>query len=195
MKLSTAFSAFLLILLPVTDAFAATVYQIDKVHSYIGFSVKHIVISNVKGNFTDFSGTITYDEEDITKSSVNVTINVASIDTDNERRDNHLKSEDFFDVAEYPEMTFKSTKIEKTDDGLVMHGKLTMRGVTKDISIPFEVLGKATGPDGLAVVAFEGSAKLSRKEYGINWNKALAAGGFIVGDEVKIDIQIEAGEL
>lgn len=192
MKLSTAISTFLFILMPFTGLLAGTDYQIDKVHSYVGFSVKHLVISNVKGNFTDFSGTITYDEEDITKSSANVTIKVASIDTDNENRDNHLKNEDFFDVAKFPDMTFKSTKVEKTDNGLIMHGQLTMHGVTNDIAIPFEILGKVTSPYGKEVVAFEGRAKLSRKEYGMTWNKVLEAGGLTVGDEIKIELQIEA---
>lgn len=174
--------------------FAADEYTIDNVHSYVGFSVKHLVISTARGNFTTFSGTINYDESEFTKSSVEVSIDVASIDTDNEDRDNHLRSADFFDVEKFPQMTFKSTKVEKTSDGLVMHGQLTMHGVTNEVVIPFEMAGKVDNPwgQGNTVVAFDGETKISRKDFGMTWNKVIEAGGLAVGDEVKIEIHIEA---
>jgi polyisoprenoid-binding protein YceI len=172
-------------------AFSAEKYDFDLPHSYVGFSVRHLVISNVKGNFTDFSGHVMFDEDDITKSSVEVSIKMASVDTDNEKRDGHLKSADFFNVEKYPAMTFKSKKIEKAENGYVMHGELTMLGVTKEIPVHFEMLGKAKGMQGEDRAGFEGYAKLNRKDFGITWNQTMDAGGLVVGDEVKIELQIE----
>jgi polyisoprenoid-binding protein YceI len=174
------------------NVIAADKYEIDLAHSYAGFSVRHLVISNTKGSFTDFSGMIKYDEEDIRNSTAEVMIRTASIDTDNEDRDKHLKSTDFFDVEKFPEISFKSTKVEKTEDGNILHGNLTMRGVTKEIAIPFEILGKAKDPWGNDRIAFEGHTKLDRKDFGITWNKTMDAGGLVVGNEVKIELQVEA---
>lgn len=171
---------------------AADKYAIDVPHSSVGFSVKHLLISNVKGNFKDFSGTIMFDESDMTKSSVEVTIKAASIDTDNADRDNHLRSEDFFHVEKFPEITFKSSAVNKTDDGYELVGLLTMHGVTKEVAIPFEFLGKVTGPMGKERLGFEGHVEIDRKDYGITWNKVLDAGGLTVGNEVKIELNIEA---
>ena len=173
-------------------AFGADKFTIDQTHSSIGFSVKHLVITNVKGSFTDFSGSIMYDSADITKSSVSVTIKAGSIDTNDDARDKHLRSTDFFDVEKYPEITFVSSKIEKTDDGLIAHGKLTMHGVTKVIAIPFEIAGPIAGPWGKTRMGVEASITIDRKDFGITWNKLLDSGGLTVGNEVKIELNIEA---
>ncbi|SYZ72890.1 conserved exported hypothetical protein [Candidatus Zixiibacteriota bacterium] len=170
----------------------ADTYQIDPVHSNIGFTVKHMVISNVKGNFSDFSGTIVYDDKDISKSSVNVTIKTISINTGNQYRDNDLKSGNFFEAEKYPEITFQSTKIEKAVDGFVMTGNLTMRGVTKEVQIPFNILGTIKDPYGNMRMGAEGGLTINRQDYGISFNKALDNGGLVVGNEVKIDLNIEA---
>jgi len=173
-------------------ATGAEKYQIDRTHSSITFSVKHLVITNVKGAFNDFSGSISYDADDITKSTVNVTIKVESIDTNDESRDDHLRNPDFFDVEKYPEITFVSDKIEKNDDGLIVHGKLTMHGITKEIAIPFTIAGPITGPRGNTRMGVEASLKIDRKDFGITWNKVLDTGGLTVGNEVKIELNIEA---
>ena len=171
---------------------AADKFAIDVPHSSVGFSVKHLLISNVKGNFKDFSGTIMFDESDMTKSSVEVIIKTTSIDTDNADRDAHLRSEDFFHVEKFPEITFKSSAVKKTDDGFEMVGMLTMHGVSKEVTIPFEFLGRVTGPMGKERLGFEGYTKIDRKDFGITWNKVLDAGGLTVGNEVKIELNIEA---
>jgi polyisoprenoid-binding protein YceI len=179
-------------LIMVTAAMAGDTYKIDPVHSRVGFMVKHLVISNVRGNFVDFSGTIIYDPIDLAKSSVDVSINAASINTDNPDRDKHLKSPDFFDVEKFPEITFKSDHIEKKGEKFVAVGKLTMRGVTKEVTIPFDFLGTAKDPQGNLRIGFEGATSVNRQDYGISWNKALDNGGVLVGDEVKIDLSVEA---
>lgn len=176
-----------------TAAFGADKFTIDQVHSSIEFSVRHLVISNVTGKFKDFSGTLMFDENDVTKSSIEVNIKTESIDTENNDRDNHLRSPDFFDAAKYPEITFKSNGVVKSKDGwYVLHGILDMHGVKQEISIPFEFLGKAVGPMGKTRIGFEGSTKLNRKDFGIAWNKVLDTGGLTVGNEVKITLNIEA---
>jgi len=171
---------------------AAEKFAIDVAHSSVEFSVKHLLISNVKGNFTDFSGIIMFDESDMTKSSVETTIKAASIDTDNADRDNHLRSEDFFDVEKYPEITFISNDIIRTSNGFEMLGTLSMHGVSKEISIPFEFLGRAEGSSGDVRLGFEGYTTIDRKDFGISWNKTLDSGGLAVGNEVKIELNIEA---
>lgn len=176
----------------VSSAFAADEYEIDAVHSSIGFSVRHLLISNVTGNFNDFSGKIMFDEKDMTNSSVDLTIKAASINTNNVDRDNHLRASDFFDAEKFPEITFKSGKVEKAEDNYVLVGTLTMHGVSKEISIPFEFIGKAKGPMGKQRLGFEGNTKLNRKDFGITWNKTLDEGGLAVGNEIKIQLNIEA---
>ncbi len=171
--------------------FAADKYTIDASHSLVGFSVKHMLVTNVKGRFKDYSGTLVYDEKDPTKSSVNVAIKTASITTDNEKRDEHLRAPDFFDAQTYPEITFKSTKIEKRGDGLVMIGALTMRGVAKQVEIPVTINGTVQDPWGNTRIGAEGGTKVNRQDYGINWNKAMDNGGLVVGNDVTIDLQIE----
>ena len=192
MKFRVFIFSALAVVMAAGAVFSADTYSIDMSHSYAGFSVRHLVITNVKGNFNNFSGEITFDENDMSKSSANVTIDVASINTYNTDRDKHLRSADFFDVEKYPEMTFVSTGVKKDGDDMILDGKLTMHGVTREISIPFEFLGKVTDPWGNERIAFEGKTKLSRKDYGMTWSQTIETGGLVVGDEIKIELQIEA---
>jgi polyisoprenoid-binding protein YceI len=167
-------------------------YAIDKTHSDAAFSVRHL-ISKVRGRFADFDGTIEFDEEQPARSSVSFTIQAASIDTSTPDRDAHLRSEDFFAVDKYPTITFVSTSVTpKGEDAFEVTGNLTMRGVTRTIVIPMAYLGKATDPWGNQKVAFEGEITLNRKDYGLNWNAAIEAGGFLVGDEVKVSLSVQA---
>jgi polyisoprenoid-binding protein YceI len=171
----------------------AQTFEIDPVHSSVGFSIRHIV-SNVKGRFTDFGGIVIYDSKKIENSSVNVTIKADSIDTDNEKRDGHLRSPDFFEVEKYPEITFKSTRVVKKGKKYMVHGTFTMHGVSTEISFPFEILGVAQGPGGGARAGFEAELTLNRKDYGIVWNRTLDQGGLLLGDEVRIMLALEAVE-
>jgi polyisoprenoid-binding protein YceI len=149
-----------------------------------------MVISNVPGRFSNVSGSINYDDADVTKSSVEAVIKTATITTDNEGRDKHLKSADFFDVEKYPEITFKSKRVEKRGNQLVAIGTLTMKGVSKDIELPFELskLNTARG----TMIGIVAETKLNRMDYGVSWNKAIEGGGAVVGDEVKIQLSLEA---
>jgi polyisoprenoid-binding protein YceI len=178
------------LLLASTALFAADEYKIDPGHSSATFTVRHMMISNVPGRFSNVTGTIVYDEHDLTKSSVKATIPTATISTDNERRDNHLKSVDFFEVGKFPEITFVSKKVEKRGDQLVAIGDLTIKNVTKQVELPFEIV-KAKTPSGVAIGA-TGSTKINRKDYNITWNKTMDGGRAVVGDEVRIDISVEA---
>jgi polyisoprenoid-binding protein YceI len=173
-----------------TMASAADEYKIDPAHTSVTFSVRHMLVSNVPGRFKEVSGTIVLDEKDMTKSSVTAVIKVASITTDNEQRDNHLKSADFFDAEKFPEITFVSKKVEKRGDQWVATGELTMKGVTKQIEVPFEFTTVET-PRG-KVVGASATLKLNRMDYGVNWNRMLETGGAVVGHEVKIELNVEA---
>ncbi len=173
------------------SALAADEYKIDPVHSTVAFSVKHMVVNTVHGRFNDYSGQILYDEKDPSKSSVNVTIKAASINTDNGQRDGHLKSADFLDVEKHPEITFQSKSVAKTGDGFVAHGVLTIRGVSKDVDLLF----KLNGPirvGGNNLLGAEANLTINRQDYGVSWSKALDSGGLVVANEVKIDINVEA---
>lgn len=172
--------------------FAGEKYQIDPVHSSVGFSVKHMVITNVKGEFNSFSGTVMFDENDISNSSVNVTIDAASIDTDNEKRDGHLKSADFLAVEEYPNITFASRNIKKTDDGYVAVGDLTIRGVTKEVNIPFTVAGPIMDSNGNKRIGANGELTINRQDFGVSWSRTLDSGGLVVGNDVNINLDIQA---
>jgi len=180
------------ILLSPGGAAAAEKYVLDPPHSGADFSVRHMVITNVKGGFSDISGVIVLDDQDITRSSVDVTIKAASIYTNNEKRDDHLRSADFLDVQKFPDITFKSTSIRKTNDGLVMTGLLTIRDVSKEVSFPFEMTDKIVDPWGNTRFGAEGTLEIDRRDYGLNWNKALETGGVLVGNEVGIDLNIQA---
>lgn len=172
-------------------SYSADVYKIDKAHSRIGFSVKHMVISTVRGEFSEYDASVVFDEKDVTKSTLEGTIKVASINTNNERRDGHLKGADFFDVENYPEIKFKSSKVEKKGDKYVMHGDITMRGVTKHIDIPFTIVGTVTDPGGNIRIGIEAELTINRKDFGVSWHKTLDNGGLVVSDEVKIELFFE----
>ena len=171
---------------------AADKYTVDPSHSSIGFAVRHMVVSKVKGYFNEYTATILYDDKDITKSSAEVTIKTASIDTRDAKRDEHLRTPDFFDAAKYPEITFKSKRIEKSGEGFVAVGDLTMRGVTKEIQLPFTFAGVVTDPWGNTRLGLSASTKLNRQDYGVSWSKSLDSGGLVVSDDVEIAIEIEA---
>ena len=180
---------FILSILTVGLVFAADTYKIDPVHSNMGFSVRHLGITNVKGRFDDVSGTINYDDKDITKSSVTVTIKASSINTDNTMRDNDLRSDNFFDVAKYPELTFVSNSIQKTStkDKYIAKGTFTLHGVSKEISILFTILGTTKDPRGNTRMGIEcDPITISRKDYGMTY------GSMMVGDDVKISLDVEA---
>jgi polyisoprenoid-binding protein YceI len=178
-----------------SPALAADTYQFDKAHTTVGFQVRHIV-TNLGGKFQDFSGTIKVDRVKPESSSVEFTIQAASINTNDPKRDEHLKSPDFFDVANQPTITFKSTSVKPTGkDAYDVAGNLTMRGVTKAITLPVTFLGEGKDPWGNEKIGFETATTLNRKDYGINWNKALDQGGLLVGDEVKVQISVEANKV
>src|ERR1700738_408120 len=173
------------------SAFAADTFVIDKVHSTMGFQVRHL-FSKVPGKFDDFSGQIQLDEANPEKSSVQVTIKAASVDTANKQRDNDLRSPNFFDAAKYPEITFKSKSVTKTGDKTAnINGDLTMHGVTKEVVLKAELLGKGAGMQGKTVTGWDASTALKRSEFGLSWNKAVE-GTQIVGDDVQIDLHVEA---
>jgi polyisoprenoid-binding protein YceI len=167
-------------------------FAIDKTHSEATFQVRHLV-TKVRGHFGDFAGTIQFNEEAPERSSVSFTIQAASIDTQTADRDAHLRSEDFFFVDKHPEITFVSSAItKKGKDGYDVHGTLTIRGVAREISLPVTFLGDAIDPWGNARLGFEAETTINRKDFGLLWNAALETGGFLVGDEVKISLQIQA---
>ncbi len=167
-------------------------YSIDAGHSTVGFSVRHFTVSNVRGKFGTVEGAIRYNPDDLSDSGVKVKIDAASINTDHEQRDGHLKSADFLDVENNPTITFKSSKVEKTDDGFSLTGELTMRGVTKEVSFPFAIVGPIKDPLGMMRVGIEGSLVVDRRDWGLEWNRTMETGGLFVGHDVKIELSAEA---
>jgi polyisoprenoid-binding protein YceI len=168
-------------------------YKIDPAHSIIGFAIRHLEINWVEGRFKDFTGTIRYDDKDVTKSSVDFTAKVESIDTGVAARDKHLRTADFFEVEKYPEMTFKSTRVErKGKDQYVLHGDLTLKGVTKQVALPFTITGAIKDARGTTRFGINAQTKINRRDYGITWGKALENGGIDVGNEVMIELHLEA---
>jgi polyisoprenoid-binding protein YceI len=167
-------------------------WDIDVGHSAIHFWVRHMVISKVHGRFAKWSGAIALDAQDLTKSSVEVRIDAASIDTQVADRDAHLKSADFLDVAKYPELTFRSKKIEKASGGYRVTGDLTLHGVTKEVTLEAEFAGTGKDPWGNERAGFSAKAALDRREFGLTWNAAVEAGGVLVGEKVEIAIELEA---
>jgi polyisoprenoid-binding protein YceI len=171
---------------------AVRTYAIDKTHSEVTFQVRHL-LTKVRGRFTDFTGAIQFDEAHPEQSSVELNIDAASIDTGTADRDVHLRSDDFFAVEKHPVMTFKSSAITKKDgQDYDVAGTLTIRGTAKTITLPVSHLGSATDPWGNQRLGFESEVTINRKDFGLNWNAALEAGGFLVGDDVKIAISIQA---
>jgi polyisoprenoid-binding protein YceI len=173
------------------SAVAADEYKIDSKHSSVGFSVTHMVVSTVNGRFNDYDGTIIFDEKDPGKSSVNVTIKSASINTDNAQRDTHLKSSDFLDAQNHAEITFQSKSVEKKGSGYVAHGTLTIRGVAKDVDMPFELKGPVDMGK-TKLMGAHATLTINRMDYGVSWSKSLDKGQLVVSNDVKIDINVEA---
>jgi len=165
-------------------------YEVDKYHSSISFTITHMVVSKVRGNFNDFSVVLNEDPADVSKSTVTAVIKTAGINTGNEKRDNHLRSADFFDAEKYPEITFKSSKVVKDGDRLEVTGTFSMGGVSKEVTLPF-TMAKITDASGKTRMGVEAITKLDRKEYGVKWNRALDKGGFVLGDTVYVEILLE----
>jgi len=186
------FSLALLFALLGSSFLFADTYNLDKAHTQISFTVSHLVISHVSGAFRDFNGIINYDPSDVTKSTVDVHIMASSVNTGDDKRDGHLKSPDFFDVQKFPELTFKSTKIEKKGDGFIAYGPLTIHGVSKDVELPFTIAGTIKDGMGKTHLVARSSLTINRKDYGLTWNRAVEGGGVLVGEEVKIDLSVEA---
>ena len=170
-----------------------TTYTIDYQHSDVGFSVRHMVFAKVRGHFTKWSADLAFDAADPAKSSLSVAIEAASIDTREPQRDAHLRSPDFLEAEKFPQLTFKSTKVEKTGDKkYVVSGDLTIRGVARPVKLDVEELGGGKDPWGNERVAFAAKTRINRGDYGLKWNQALEAGGVLVAEQVDIEIDVEA---
>jgi len=168
-------------------------YVLDVAHSRLGFVARHAMVTKVRGAFNDFEGTAHLDGSDPSKSHATVSIDVASVDTRQAQRDDHLRTNDFFDAATYPKITFVSTAVAKLDDETFrMTGDLTIKDVTKPVSVDFEYNGSATDPYGNQRVGFEGSTVINRKDYGVNFNAVLEAGGVMVSDKITLEFEISA---
>lgn len=172
---------------------AGAEYKIDTAHSSAGFSVKHLMVSNVKGQFSKVAGVINYDDANPAAATAEATIDVTTVNTNEPKRDAHLKSADFFDVEKFPSMTFKSKKAAKGGRGLLLTGDLTLHGVTKEVTLDVEVSQEIKGMrPNTFVRGANATTKINRKDFGLTWNRALEAGGVVVGEEVQISIDIEA---
>lgn len=168
-------------------------WDFDLTHSSINFHVRHLMVSKVHGRFTAWSGTLELDEQDLTKSRIDVSIDAASIDTKDEKRDAHLRSPDFLEAEKFPAITFKSTQITKSsDDEYKVVGDLTIRGVTKQVTLDVEGGGFVKDPWGGTRTGFSAKTSINRKDFGLTWNVALEAGGFLVADKMDISLEIEA---
>lgn len=169
-----------------------TNWTVDQSHSNVGFSVKHMMVSKVKGVFEDYSATVTAaDLSDLSDATITFDIQVASISTKSEDRDNHLRSADFFDADQYPTISFQSTDIAKDGDDYKVTGDLTIKDVTKPVTFNVEFNGRGTNPWGVEVYGFEAETKINRDEFGLTWNAALETGGVLVGKEIKINVDLE----
>ncbi|MBI5484690.1 MAG: YceI family protein [Deltaproteobacteria bacterium] len=190
-RIIASISAIIALALPAL-ALAST-WSIDPEHSNIGFKVRHLMVSNVKGSFDKYTATVDIDDRDITKSKVTVSIDTNSINTNVQKRDEHLRSADFFDVAKYPEMTFVSKKITKSGkDRLKVAGDLTLHGVTREVVLDVQGPSKEIkDPWGNIRKGATATTKINRKDFGLTWNKALETGGVVVGDEITITLEIE----
>ena len=173
-------------------ALAAQSYQIDSAHSGASFRVKHMMVTNVSGRFSNLKGAVTFEEKNVGKSSIDATIDIETINTNEPKRDAHLKSPDFFDVAKFPQMSFKSTRIYKADGVMKADGNLTLHGVTRLVTLTLtELSGEVKHPQGSIVRGAVATTSISRKDYGLTWNKTIEAGGVVVGDEIAITLEIE----
>ncbi|MEJ5314612.1 MULTISPECIES: YceI family protein [Anaerolinea] len=167
-------------------------WQIDTAHTQIQFTVRHLMISKVRGWFEKFSGTVNLDENNLENTTVDVIIDAASINTREPQRDAHLRSADFLDVEHHPQLTFKSTRVERTGENTArLYGDLTIRGMTRPVVLDVTFNGMLTNPWGMTSAGFSASTRINRKDWGLEWNVALEAGGWLVGDEVEIAIEAE----
>ncbi|CAN5511407.1 hypothetical protein BH09MYX1_BH09MYX1_25640 [soil metagenome] len=177
---------------PVVYADPAT-YDFDSAHSTAGFSVKHMMVSNVRGSFQKLTGALFLDEKDPSKTTLNVDIDTSTIDTRNADRDKHLKSPDFFDVVKFPKMTFKSTKVERSGAGYKVTGDLTIKDVTKSVVLDVDAIAPETKDPFMGALhrGAHATTKINRQDFGLKWNKAIETGGAVVGDEVTIELDVE----
>ncbi len=167
-------------------------WEIDPTHTTIGFNVRHAMIAKVRGRFTDFGGTFTLDGANPANSSAELTVQMTSVDTQNDDRDNHLRSAEFFDVESFPTMTFVSTGVAAKGSDFVVTGDLTVHGVTKSVPVEFELVGISQDPWGNTRIGFEGEAEINRRDFGLEWNVALDTGGVLVSENIKISLDVEA---
>jgi polyisoprenoid-binding protein YceI len=169
-------------------------FSIDTIHSSIGFTVRHLMVSKVHGSFTKWSGTFAFDEANLPASHVEVSIDVASVDTREAQRDGHLRSADFFDAEKFPTITFKSTKVEGNKDHFKVTGDLTLRGVTKPVVLDVEYAGRAMHPQMGERAGFSATASINRKDFGVSFNMVLDAGGVALSEKVDIQLEVQAGK-
>jgi polyisoprenoid-binding protein YceI len=189
--LSRSARTFAFVALASLPAFAAR-YTLDGAHSRVGFGVKHMMVSTVKGSFKAFSGNVVIDDADVTKSAVSVEVETASVDTGIEKRDEHLKSTEFFDVANHPKMTFKSTSVKKQGQKLLVTGDLSLHGVTKPVTLTVEGPTKEwTSPYGQVLRGASATGKINRKDFGLAWGKITEAGAVVVAEEVTLEFELE----
>ena len=185
-------TTLLLFTLAVAGPLAAAEYLIDASHSTIGFQVRHMAISKTNGNFDDYTGSFNFEPGKPETWFCETVIQAASINTNNQKRDDHLRSDEFLDVAEFPTLTFKSTGVAMENDSEgILKGDLTIHGVTKPVELQLEILGTVTDPWGNERAGFSATVKINRKDYGLSYNSVMEAGGLVVGDEVKITLEIE----
>lgn len=169
-----------------------TAWSIDPTHSSIGFKVKHMMFTNISGKFTQYSANVVTTGDDFSSAQINFTADVASVDTQNEDRDNHLRSADFFDAGQFPQITFKSSSFSTKADGTYeLSGDLTIKGETKFVTLPAEFSGLMTDPWGNTKAALIVNGSINRKDWGLVWNAALETGGVLVGDKVQFDIEVQ----
>jgi len=170
-----------------------TIWNFDPSHSNIGFAVRHLVISKVRGHFGAWSGTVELNEDDLSKSRLEVSIDAASIDTGVDKRDEHLRSADFFDAENNPTLTFVSTRVEDLGDkGLRVTGDLTIRGTTREVVLDAELTGRGNDPWGGERIGFEAKTSIDRKDFGLTWNQPLETGGVVVGSKIEIGLEVQA---
>jgi polyisoprenoid-binding protein YceI len=170
-----------------------TTWRIDPAHSHVEFAVKHLMVATVKGRFADVEGTILVNEADPAGSHVDVNIAAASVDTREPQRDAHLRSPDFFDADRYPYLTFRSSRVVPKGNGeFTVYGDLTIRGVTRPVALEGEYLGTSQSPFGFTVAGFSARTRINRKDFGLTWNAPLETGGVLVGDEVRVSLEVEA---
>lgn len=167
-------------------------YVIDRSHTNLEFVVRHMLVSNVRGRFNEFEGEVLLDEQDITKSAVNVTIDATSVDTNNERRDADLRSPNFFETDRFPQITFVSKRIEREGESYALVGDLTMRDITREVHIPFTLVGPIDTGNGQKRVGIEGRLTVNRFDWGLKWDRTIETGGLVVAEDVRIELNIEA---